>query len=151
MTNPDTDTNAPAAEAAYTDAPPIIGEISEVLILSGQLARPGGHTPQAVREQRLRKAALLDRIALQEAADYPPATAAISLAATAAAALAQYDSEHGTGTGPVGPSSPQWEPCHRPYVRQEYATWHQHQSSARGDLPSRQSPQAAPVSSPQQT
>jgi hypothetical protein len=117
--------DAPAPETAYADAPPVIGEISTVLTLPGRLARPGERTPQAVREQRLRKAALLDRIALREAEEYAPAVAAEAIAAAAAAArdLARYDAEHGTGAGPIGPGSPEWDPSHRPYVRQEYDAW----------------------------
>jgi hypothetical protein len=118
--------DAPTPATAYADAPPLIREISTVLTLTVRLVRPGERTGQAVREQRLRKAAVLDRIALEEAETYAPAVAAdaVTTAAAAAHALADYDREHGTSAGPIGPGSPEWDPSHRPYVRQEYHVWH---------------------------
>ncbi|WP_433891764.1 hypothetical protein [Streptomyces sp. CA-111067] len=117
--------DAPAPDAAYAGAPAIVREISNVLALTTSLHRCDRTADGREREQRLRKAALLDRIALFEATEYAPGVAAeaIATAATAARKLAAYDTEHHTSTGPIGPNSPEWDPCHRPYVRQEYATW----------------------------
>ncbi|MCW2874865.1 hypothetical protein [Actinacidiphila oryziradicis] len=42
----------------------------------------------------------------------------------AAGQLALYDHEHPElVAGPHGPYSIEWDPSHRPYVRQEYAAW----------------------------
>lgn len=118
--------DAPAPDVAYAGAPAIVREISNVLALTTslhRLDRPAGRE----REQRMRKAALLDRIALFEAATYTSAPGgaaeAIATAESGARKLAAYDTEHGTGAGPIGPGSPEWDPSHRPYVRQEYAAW----------------------------
>jgi hypothetical protein len=110
---------------AYDDAPDVLSEMNAVLRLTERLRRPGGRTPEAVREQRLRKAALLDRIALYEVATYSPEVAASAVVAArdAAQAVAAYDRQHGTAAGPDGPDSRIWAGSYRPYVRQEYAAW----------------------------
>jgi hypothetical protein len=92
---------------------------------SSALGCPGARKPEAIREQQLRKAALLNRIALQEAARYAPEVAAPAIreARDAARALAMYDRQHGTAAGPDGPDSRVWAGSYRPYVRQEYAAW----------------------------
>ncbi|MFJ2635805.1 hypothetical protein ACIO6U_28175 [Streptomyces sp. NPDC087422] len=111
--------------SAYAQAPPIVREISNVLALTRKLTRPTGRTPDAVREQLVRKAAVLDRIALQEAAEYAPAVAAkaIETATDTARKLVQADTADGTTTGPIPASSPTWGSDPRAYVRQEYAAW----------------------------
>lgn len=116
------------ASTAYAQAPSILREVNNVLSLTGELMRPGGRTPEAVREQQLRKAAVLDRIALQEAAEYAPGVAAgaIETATNAARELIQSDAELGTTAGPVPASSPTWARDPRAYVRQEYAAWARH-------------------------
>jgi hypothetical protein len=124
--------DAPAPDAAYPGAPEIVREISNVLALTTRLHRADNRDTATEREQRLRKAALLDRIALFEAAEYAPGVAAeaIAMAEAGARKLAAYDTEHDTSAGPIGPGSPEWDPSHRPYVRQEYATWaRQHTST----------------------
>ncbi|MFI1968227.1 hypothetical protein BLA24_20460 [Streptomyces cinnamoneus] len=112
----------PDAETAYKGAPPVLKEMNNVLGLSLQLGRPGGRTPAAEREQRLRKAALLDRIALDEAATYAPDVAANAVEAAEAAALAfaRADHEPGCGEQPMGHEG---EASYRGYVRQAYARW----------------------------
>jgi hypothetical protein len=109
----------------HTGAGAIVREISNVLALTSALHRIDHPAAGREREQRLRKAALLDRIALFEAAEYAPGVAAdaIATAVSAARKLGAYDAEHDTSAGPIGPGSPEWDPCHRPYVRQEYAVW----------------------------
>lgn len=89
---------------AYQSAPPLVREIGAV----ARMAREYPHSPGAEREFWLRKAALLDRIALR---GQPGAAAQ---AEEAACALADYDLSHGTGPGPADWNAP------RLYVRQEY-------------------------------
>ncbi|MEU2873791.1 hypothetical protein ABZ769_32085 [Streptomyces olivoreticuli] len=123
---------APAAQEwpddqnAYEDAPSVIKEIGNVLELSMELNRPGGRTPAAEREQQLRKAALLDRIALDESATFAPDVAANAVETAEAAAVTFALADHATGhrTHGEGPRSPRWAATgHRGYVRQEYARW----------------------------
>lgn len=111
---------------AYAQAPSILREMNHVLALTGQLQQPDGRTPETIREQRLRKAALLDRIELQEVGEYAPGLApnALATAIHAARELALFDAEHGTSAGPIGPASPECTRDPRAYVRQEYAAWH---------------------------
>lgn len=115
-------------ETAYAGAPSVIREISAVTAMATELStlrhRALFLTPPTVpaaadREFWLRKAALLDRIALQEGAPE-----AILLAANAARRLAEFDRERpDLVTGPLGPNAIEWDISHRPYVRQEYAAW----------------------------
>jgi hypothetical protein len=113
----------PDANTAYAGAPSILREMNNVLALTGDLMKAGGRTPHAVREQKLRKAALLDRIALHEAAEYAPdvAAKAMAVAYDAARDLVRFDTDHDTADGPVGPTAPDWARDPRGYVRQEYA------------------------------
>ncbi|MEN2420800.1 hypothetical protein AABB02_22240 [Streptomyces rimosus] len=118
--------DAPDAITAYDDAPTILAEMR--WITDQVAARPSG--AGLSREFWLRKAALLDRIALKESARCTPTDAAESnaVAAKAAHRLAQYDRDRGGGplsttNGPIPPDSPLWHPSYRPYVRQEYAAW----------------------------
>lgn len=106
-------------ELAYTNAPDIAAEI-------GWIAKQAGTPPTdalAGRAFRLRKAAALDRIALQEEATRPPdiATEAIATAVRAAEGLAAYDAEHGTLTfrGAELADADDF----RAYVREEYRVW----------------------------
>ncbi|MCF3102964.1 hypothetical protein IPZ58_15390 [Streptomyces roseoverticillatus] len=112
----------PDAETAYRGAPPVLKEMNNVLELSLQLGRPGGRTPAAEREQRLRKAALLDRIALDEADTYAPDVAANAVEAAEAAALALARADHEQGSGEP-PKDHEAVASYRGYVRQEYARW----------------------------
>ncbi|MET9416116.1 hypothetical protein ABZY03_18410 [Streptomyces klenkii] len=112
----------PDAETAYKGAPPVLKEMNNVLELSLQLGRPGGRTPAAEREQRLRKAALLDRIALDEADAFAPDVAADAVGAAEAAALALARTDHAQGHGEL-PKDHVAVASYRGYVRQEYARW----------------------------
>jgi hypothetical protein len=116
----------PDANTAYAGAPSILREMNNVLAMTGDLMKPGGRTPHAAREQKLRKAALLDRIALHEAAEYAPdaAAKAMTVAYDAARELVRFDTDHHTAAGPVGPAAPDWARDPRGYVRQEYAARH---------------------------
>lgn len=99
----------PTPEEAYSLAPSIISEIGWTARTAA--ARPfyDGHH----REFWLRKAAVLDRIALSDETDHATSDAA-ELATRAAARLIELD---GTATMPDA----------RHYVRQQYAAWAKHQ------------------------
>ncbi|GAA0496496.1 hypothetical protein [Streptomyces olivaceiscleroticus] len=112
---------------AYAEAPHLLAEMTW---MTDQVATHASGM-RLSREFWLRKAALLDRLAIREAEEegIPEVVAeAGTLAARAAHRLAQYDRERGggpfaTSNGPIPPDSPLWDPSYRPYVRQEYAAW----------------------------
>ncbi|WP_037647246.1 hypothetical protein [Streptomyces flavidovirens] len=116
----------PTSETAYAKARSIISEI-------GWTARAAADKPfgeQIGREFWLRKAAVLDRIALQDEADGAHGDAA-DVATEAARRL--LDMDRAAGLGPGGYSDGPYPPDHpdsvrnpRGYVRQEYAAWHRH-------------------------
>ncbi|TSB21863.1 hypothetical protein [Streptomyces benahoarensis] len=127
MNNPrgDVRLRAAAPDEAYADAPRLLAEMRWVT--DQVAARPISNGLS--REFWLRKAALLDRIALAETDERYKAEAD-AVAAKAAHRLARYDRERGSGpfatrNGPLPPDSPQWGSSYRPYVRQEYAAWQQ--------------------------
>ncbi|WP_326590266.1 hypothetical protein [Streptomyces sp. NBC_01294] len=114
----------PAPETAYATAPSIISEIGWTF----RGARDCLHGI-AIREFWLRKAALLDRIALTD--DDPVHGDAATLAVEAARRLMEID--HAAGLGPSGYADGPYTPDHpdsirepRGYVRQEYALWIRH-------------------------
>lgn len=115
------ESNHPIPETAYAAAPSIVREIGWV---AEQAASRAFGEPMG-REFWLRKAAVLDRIALQEEATYAPdvASEALSVAAKAAHRLAAFDWDHDTTAGPNAPSLTGWDVSYRLYVRQEYLTW----------------------------
>ena len=94
-----------STDDVYAQAPSIECEIALLAELS-ELHADDGALP---REFWLRKAALVDRIALTEASTYGPELAkpAIRAAEAAAVQLAAYDAKH----------------RNREYVRQEYRAW----------------------------
>ncbi|BAU83858.1 hypothetical protein SLA_2942 [Streptomyces laurentii] len=110
----------PTPQRAYVEAPRIVHEISWVARTVTD--RPFGE--KASREFWLRKAALLDRIALD--VDGAPAVGEASEAAEKAAhQLLQFDlngegDHHGA---PFWPEHPASHADPRGYVRQEYAHW----------------------------
>lgn len=110
----------PTPEVAYAAAPSIVREISWV---ADYAARRAFDEPTS-REFWLRKAALLDRIALDEMETYAPEVAAraVTAAQETAHRLMQVDGAHFTTSAP-GPSRGAPEPSYRPYVRQEYQAW----------------------------
>ncbi|MBW5485728.1 hypothetical protein [Streptomyces bambusae] len=112
----------PAPETAYAKAPSIISEIG----WTARGARDCLHGIQ-VREFWLRKAALLDRIALDDERHRVPGDAA-TLAVEAARRLMELDDAAGLGPsdhadGPYAPDHPDSIREPRGYVRQEYALW----------------------------
>ncbi|MGW6783559.1 hypothetical protein [Streptomyces sp. NPDC054987] len=111
----------PAPETAYAKAPSIISEIG----WTARGARDCLHGIQ-VREFWLRKAALLDRLALTD--DDPVHGDAATLAIEAARRLMELDDAAGLGPsgfadGPYTPDHPDSVREPRSYVRQEYALW----------------------------
>ncbi|MDQ0985944.1 hypothetical protein [Streptomyces sp. V2I9] len=114
----------PTPEQAYTHAPSIIREI-------GWTTRAAAERPLYTdlgREFWLRKAALLDRIALADEREDAPGDAA-QAATEAARRLMDLDSAAGLGPsghadGPYAPDHPESARDPRGYVRQEFAIWH---------------------------
>ncbi|MFI9203915.1 hypothetical protein [Streptomyces sp. NPDC053048] len=108
------------ADDPYAKAPSLLREMADVMDLALQLGQDEEPFPPLEREHRLRKAAMLDRIALQEAATYPPDVAAnaAEAAEVAAITLALTDGDkHANDLRVCAWTS------YRDYVRQEYATW----------------------------
>ncbi|MFB8136372.1 hypothetical protein [Streptomyces mirabilis] len=104
----------PTAEEAYATAPSITGEIGWT---AGTAAdKPFGEDLD--REYWLRKAALLDRIALDYEADGAHHHTA-DIATKAARQLIEID----YGSDPYWPEHPDMLTHPRGYVRQEYARW----------------------------
>ncbi|MEU9137085.1 hypothetical protein AB0D33_14145 [Streptomyces sp. NPDC048404] len=106
---PDDTAHSTTPEAAYAAAPNMVSEVGWTARTARAVA--AGTFPD--REFWLRKAALLDRIALQDQSDGAP-TAAADLATQAARTLMDMD-EMPVICNP------------RAYVRQQYAHWTKHQ------------------------
>jgi hypothetical protein len=128
--NPDTGDgfDAPVPAEAYANAPELRREMHEILELgaardgrrAGMVTMP--HEADDITAERvylLRRAALMDRMAVDD-----PGPGARGAAVKAACQLAEFDREHPhMVAGPHDPSSPEFDPSQRPYVRQEYAAW----------------------------
>ncbi|MEV0090063.1 hypothetical protein [Streptomyces sp. NPDC050738] len=117
----------PTPEAAYALAPSILREIGWTADQALTYVRTDFHRRVADREFWLRKAALLDRIAVtdEKAGIYADA---IDVAVNAARRLLSIDREQGLGPsgfgdGPYVPEHPDSIAEPRGYVRQEYAIW----------------------------
>ncbi|MFF7021048.1 hypothetical protein ACFY97_08535 [Streptomyces klenkii] len=111
----------PAAEhAEYVGAPRIASEI--LWVLRQVRATRSSGTEQG-REFWLRKAAVLDRIAIEEVTTYAPQVAAkaVETAEAAARRLVEYDATH-TGLSLRGSDVVTDEDC-RAYVRREHHAW----------------------------
>lgn len=107
----------PTPEDAYATAPGIPYEIAWTASTARTLAK-NPHGGDVDREYWLRKAALLDRIALDyEAEGIPNGTD--DIAANAARRLIEIDH----GSDPNGPPHPAMLAHPRGYVRHEYAHW----------------------------
>ncbi|MFB6778307.1 hypothetical protein ACFCX0_12940 [Streptomyces sp. NPDC056352] len=118
---------APPPHEAYANAPDLRREMHQVLALGaerdGRQARPvTGPLVDATAAERawlLRRAALMDRMALDDPGPGPAAAAAET-----AEQLVLYDRRHpGLVAGPHHPDAITLVPSHRLYVRQEYAAW----------------------------
>ncbi|MBW8798829.1 MAG: hypothetical protein JF597_36235 [Streptomyces sp.] len=122
-----TRTAAPPAHRAYADAPDLRREMHRLLALGAERdgRRAGGpvtgapaHATAAERAWLLRRAALMDRMAL--GGDPGPAAAA----AETAERLVRFDRRHpGLVAGPYRPGAVTLARRRRHYVRQEYAAW----------------------------
>ncbi|MFE2317808.1 hypothetical protein ACFXC8_32710 [Streptomyces sp. NPDC059441] len=117
----------PTPEDAYATAPGITYEIAWTASTARTLAK-NPHRGDVDREYWLRKAALLDRIALDYEADGVPNGTA-EVAAHAARQLIDVDQVgEGDYSGvPYGPEHPATLAHPRGYVRQEYALWAENQ------------------------
>ncbi|MYT20260.1 hypothetical protein GTW69_08145 [Streptomyces sp. SID7760] len=121
--------DAPSPEVAYMGAPDMLEEaarlteVSQRLQVEAATASIAGepYEPDEYQERLylLRRAALADRLSIA----YPDAEDFLSDAVQLAHQLAKFDREHDTHTGPHGPGAIEWDPSHRPYVRQEYDHW----------------------------
>ncbi|MGW1162029.1 hypothetical protein ACWD48_28300 [Streptomyces sp. NPDC002519] len=120
-------TDAPPPHEAYANAPDLRREMRHVLALGaereGRQARPvTGPLVDATAAERawlLRRAALMDRMALDDPGPGPDAAAAET-----AGQLVLHDRRHPElVAGPHHPDAMTLAPGHRLYVRQEYAAW----------------------------
>ncbi|MFF4749456.1 hypothetical protein ACWD5R_21400 [Streptomyces sp. NPDC002514] len=122
---------APPPHEAYENAPDLRRELHQVLALgaerdgrqarpvTGPLVGPLADARAAERAWLLRRAALMDRMALDAPAPGPAAAAAET-----AEQLVLHDRRHpDLVAGPHHPDAITLAPGHRPYVRQEYAAW----------------------------
>ncbi|ANZ20723.1 hypothetical protein ACH4YO_32565 [Streptomyces noursei] len=119
--------SAPPPHEAYANAPDLRREMHQVLALGaerdGRQARPVTDAPvdatAAERAWRLRQAALMDRMALED-----PRPGPVAAAAETAEQLVLHDRRHpDLVAGPHHPEAITLAPSHRLYVRQEYAAW----------------------------
>ncbi|QKZ20595.1 hypothetical protein [Streptomyces chartreusis] len=121
--------DAPSPEVAYMGAPPLLREAAELVELSERLqveastaaikGEPYEPDEHQERLYLLRRAALADRLSIE----YPDVEEFVTDAAQMAHRLAEFDRQHDTHVGPIGPTAIEWDPSHRPYVRQEYDHW----------------------------
>ncbi|MFI9604731.1 hypothetical protein ACIHCX_33615 [Streptomyces sp. NPDC052043] len=119
--------NAPPPHEAYANAPNLRREMHRVLALGaerdGREARPVTGPPvdatAAERAWRLRRAVLMDRMALDN-----PGPGPVAAAAETAEQLLLHDRRHpNLVAGPLHPDAITLAPSRRLYVRQEYAAW----------------------------
>ncbi|WP_275461629.1 hypothetical protein [Streptomyces noursei] len=119
--------SAPPPHEAYAHAPDLRREMHQVLALGaardGRQARTvTGPLVDATTSERvwlLRRAALMDRMALDD-----PGPGPVAAAAETAGQLVRHDRRHpDLVAGPHHPDARALAPDHRRYVRQEYAAW----------------------------
>ena len=119
--------DAPPPHEAYANAPDLRREMHQVLALGaerdGRQARtvtgPPAQATAAERAWLLRRAALMDRMALDD-----PGPGPVGAAAQTAGQLVLHDRRHpDLVAGPHQPDAITLDPSRRPYVRQEYAAW----------------------------
>ncbi|MFF2809154.1 hypothetical protein ACFVT2_18605 [Streptomyces sp. NPDC058000] len=120
-------TGAPPPHEAYANAPDLRREIHQVLALGAErdgrqarpVTRPLVDATAAERAWLLRRAALMDRMALDD-----PGPGPVAAAAETAEQLVLHDRRHpDLVAGPHHPDAITLAPGHRLYVRQEYAAW----------------------------
>ncbi|MEU1450305.1 hypothetical protein [Streptomyces mirabilis] len=119
--------DAPPPHVAYANAPDLRREMHRVLALGAErdgrrvrtVTGPPVDATAAERAWLLRRAALMDRMALDGPGPGPDGAAART-----AEQLVLYDRRHpGLVAGPHHPDAITLDPDRRPYVRQEYAAW----------------------------
>jgi hypothetical protein len=99
--------DAPPPHEAYANAPDLRREMHQALALGAE------------RAWLLRRAALMDRMALDD-----PGPGPVGAAAQTAEQLLLHDRRHpDLVAGPHQPDAITLGPSRRPYVRQEYAAW----------------------------
>lgn len=122
-----TDTSTPSPHQTYEHAPDLRRELHQVLALGaerdGRQARSvtGPPTDAAVAERAwlLRRAALMDRMALND-----PSPGPVGAAVQTAEQLVLHDRLHPhLVAGPNQPDAMGCDSSHRGYVRQEYTAW----------------------------
>ena len=120
----------PAPAVAYADAPGVVDEIVWV----AERARNHMHGCDAGREYWLRKAALVDRIALARVITHSQEDAldAAEMASNAAVQLIEFDERQGDGPDRPAVGSIRFSDAivcagYRAYVRQQYLAWSQAQ------------------------
>ncbi|WP_327359865.1 hypothetical protein [Streptomyces sp. NBC_01304] len=121
--------DAPSPEVAYMGAPDPVEESARLMQMASEMtteaaaATARGETfeldEEVARLYLLRRAALADRLSLA----HPDNGQFVTDAARLAHELADHDHEHQSHGGPIGPRAIEWDPSHRPYVRQEYDHW----------------------------
>lgn len=118
---------APPPHEAYADAPELRREMHQVLALgaqrdgrqAGPVTGPPVDSTAAERAWLLRRAALMDRMALDN-----PGPCPVAAAAETAEQLVLHDRRHpDLVAGPYYPDTITLASGHRFYVRQEYAAW----------------------------
>ncbi|MEU6346074.1 hypothetical protein ABZ883_34555 [Streptomyces sp. NPDC046977] len=121
------DIGARPAREAYTNAPDLHREMHQVLALDAErdgrqarpVTRPPANATAAERARLLRRAALMDRMALDD-----PRPGPLAAAAETAEQLLLHDRRHPDQVaGPHHPDTTAPAPTCRFYVRQEYAAW----------------------------
>lgn len=117
--------SGPGPDEAYAGARPLVDELAGVLSLSTvllQAARTGTEDVADERVLLLRRAALMDRLALAASYDVQAQSRAIREAHV----LMTFDVVHHTGRGEFAADSIEADGAGGPraYVRQEYAAWH---------------------------
>ncbi|MFF8028430.1 hypothetical protein ACFZDJ_46605 [Streptomyces sp. NPDC007896] len=155
--------DAPPAHEAYANAPDLRREMHQVLALGAErdgrqvrtVTGPPVDATAAERAWLLRRAALMDRMALAGPGPGPDGAAAQT-----AEQLVLYDRRHpGLVAGPHHPDAITLDRSRRLYVRQEYAAWtaagrpgtHQEErrmSALRTSAPQPSPPPRAPVPAP---
>ncbi|MFE4016287.1 hypothetical protein ACFXPZ_02395 [Streptomyces sp. NPDC059101] len=119
--------SAPPPHEAYANAPDLRREIHQVLALGAErdgrrtrpVTDPSVDAAAAERAWRLRRAALMDRMALDD-----PGPGPVAAAEATAEQLVLHDRRHpDLVAGPHHPDTITLAPGHRRYVRQEYAAW----------------------------
>jgi hypothetical protein len=129
---PTTAAEFPAPELAYAGAPGVIPEIGWL----AEQARSTAIVREVGREYWLRKAALVDRIALARVVTHTQEEAleTAEMASNAAVQLIEYDEQHRDGAerptaGSIRFSEAVVGAGYRAYVRQQYLAWSHAQNS----------------------